>query len=185
MPANNWEHNEGRPPSMADVNDVMNKLRPASTANPPVNGLNLHNMQKATKGGYPKFLYHETLEPQYVTREDQELELAQLGYVTTYIPRSYPRTLFRRNPDPRFAAKFAEGTGTLTQTTEHQVEERIVRDKEHEARIRKERRPAGASDWVYRLEDLPAPPEAEGEDPAVTIARLEGQLAEARESKKK
>lgn len=174
-----WEHNEGRPATMNDVQAILAKIRPASENNPPVNGLNLYNMVKATKGGYPAHLFHESLDPVICLRPDQEDELSKLGYVRNYIPRNYPRTLFRRNTDPHFDAKFDEAS--KQQITEHAVETRIARDEAHERAIRKERKPATAGEWAYRVDDLePLPDDNAQEDAALVVARLEGQLAEAR-----
>lgn len=177
-PSQNWEHNEGRPATMKDVDAILSKIRPPSTGNPPVMALNLKRMVEATKGGYPKHLYHEALDPVIVLREDQHHELAMLGYVENYIPRQYPRTLYRRNPDLKFEPKFDPATKVLL--FEPFVEARLVRDENHEKAVRKDRVPPGCGPWVLRVEEIEPLPDGSGEDPAVTIARLEGQIEEAR-----
>lgn len=174
-----WEHNDGRPAGMKDVEAILNKIKPPSTGNPRVLGLNLHKMMEASRGGYPCHLYHERLEPVYCLREDQEEDLTKIGYDRVYKPRNYPRTLFRRNTEARFNAKFEPGSNV--QLTHHSVEERIARDAEHEKALKAQPKPATAGPWVYRLEDLdPLPDAATEADLAAQVQRLEGQLEEAR-----
>jgi hypothetical protein len=176
---NNFEHNEGRPVVMKDVEAILSKIKPPSTGNPRVLGLQLHRQMEASRNGYPCHLYHEHLEPVHCLREDQEDELAKIGYGRTYIPRAYPRTLFRRNTAPRFDAKFEEGSNT--QLTHHSVEERIVRDPDHEKAVRAQAKPSTAGPWHLKLDSLEplADPETQL-DKDMTIKRLEGQLEEAR-----
>jgi hypothetical protein len=162
----------------AKVQSIMSSLRPPRAGNPRVLVNDQLPLLRAKTGGYPKWLYHAELDAVYVMREDQEEELMKLGYTTGYVPKVYPRTLYRRNMDPRFAAKIDAGTGVAT--TNEFVEERIARNEKHEQAIRKEKAPRTVlGDWQTKLDDIADIPEAPLEDPAVTIARLEGELAGA------
>jgi|SRR5579859_6358405 len=173
-----YEHNEGRAPCMADVQEIMSKLRPSKNANPPILGLNALKMMRAQQNGFPKDMYHQHLEPQLALHEDHERELQKLGYTDTYIRQEYPKTLYRRNMDPRFAERRDQASGQIL--SEPWVEERIVKSKEREEALLKERVPATAGPWVARITDIdPLPSESE-EDLTQTIARLQGQLDEAR-----
>jgi hypothetical protein len=159
------------------VQSIMSSLKPPKAGNPRILVIDQAPLIKAKNGGYPIWLYHHTLEAQYVTREDQQLELEKMGYTTTYIPHLYPRTMFRRNMDPKYDAKLDVPTG-LYQGNAF-VEERIVKDEAHEKRLLGEKYHGKykVGPWVYRLTDIEPLNEGPGEDPAVTIARLEGQLA--------
>jgi hypothetical protein len=157
------------------VQAIMSSLRPPRAGNPRVLVNDQLPLLRAKTGGYPKWMYHAEMDAVYVMREDQEEELVKLGYTTAYVPHLYPRTLYRRNLDPKFAARPDLGTGVAPNN--EYVEERIARDAKHEEAIRKEKAPRTVlGGWQLKLDDIADMPEQAAEDPAVTIARLEGQL---------
>lgn len=169
-----YEHNEGRPPSMKDVNEILGKIRQASTTNPPISALQNRALMQAKSLGFPKDMYHETLDPVQALHADHEKELRELGYGTFYIPRHYPKTLYRRNFDERY--KLQKDPATLAILNHEFVESRIVRSKEQEAELLKAKTPRGCGPWCSKVTDIDPIPDGPEEDPQVTIARLEGQL---------
>ncbi len=178
-----YEHNEGRPPSMQDVTAIMSALRPPKNANPPILGIRLQNMMREQQNGYPKHLYHDALDPVFALNEDQEAELQKLGYVEHYIRRTHPKTLFRRNFDKKFALQRDLATGEPVNI--EFVETRILKSAHAEAELRKQKPALGCGPWVEKLDQIEPIPEGPGEDPAVTIGRLQGQLDEARRAAEK
>lgn len=173
------------------VKQIMNSLRPPTAGNPRILAIDQAPLIKAKNGGYPLFMYHPTLDPQYVTREDQQLELEKLGYGTVYIPRQYPKMLMRRNMDPRFDSpqdKESDPKEGYTPAKDHTpfVEFRVVADAQQEQRVLSERKPQKldretkqpyfVGEWKTKLDDVDPLPQGPEEDPAITIARLEGQL---------
>lgn len=137
-----------------------------SNSNKPVLAINQAAMMKAQNGGFPKHLYHASLDPKVVLNEDQEMGLRELGYGDGYIRRDWPRFVFRRNMDPKFKA-------------DDFVESRQVANQASLDRLERERRPDTAvGKWCFEYCDVPAIAEKALEDPQVTIARLQGQLAE-------
>lgn len=179
----NWDHNEGRPATMKDVEAILSQIRPPENANPAVLAINALTIMRAKQNGYPKHIYHETLEPVLALNEFQYRELMKLGYVEHYIPREHPKMLFRRNMDPRFNLR--RDPSTNEPLNHDHVEERTVRSKEADAALRKQPAPAGCGPWVSKLTDIEPLPDGPDEAPDVTIARLQGQLDEARREPKK
>jgi hypothetical protein len=159
-----WEHNEGRPATMKDVEGILRDLSKGERGNPPVLALNNRNLMKARNNGYPMEMYHETLEPALVINEAQQEKLGQMGYVTHYIPRAYPKGLFRRNMDPKFALK--PDPATKEPQGEPFVEHRVAKSKAHHEALLKERVPKGCGPWVERITDIePLPDEPDVEEP--------------------
>lgn len=166
------------------VKQIMSSLKPPKGGNPRVLAIDQIPIMKAKTGGFPKDMYHPTLPPQLAIREDQQEELEKLGYSTTYIPRSYPKMLYRRNMDPKFDGKPDMGTGVPTEP--EFLEMRVANDEAHEKRIRSERaphkidretgKPYHVGPWVTKLSEVEDMPEGPSEDPQVTIARLEGEV---------
>jgi hypothetical protein len=149
---NTWEHNEGRPPSMKDVEAILRDLSKGERSNPPVLALNNRNLIKARNNGYPLEMYHETLEPVFALNEAQSEKLMSVGYVTHYIARQYPKAVFRHNPDPKFALRRDPATG---EPLNHEfVEERFVKTEAHHEALKKEPVPKGCGPWVERLTDV-------------------------------
>lgn len=190
-----FEHNEGRPPTMRDVKELLAQLSTGRKENPRVLAINQHNIMLAKNNGFPLHMYHAKLDPQIALDEEQEARLATLGYVRNYIPRLYPRMLFRRNMAEKFALRLDLATGqpansVLDAQGNGYVEERMVATKEIEEALRKQPAKKGQGPWLYSVTDLDPLPEAPNENPEVTIARLQGELdgrrehAEARGSKK-
>jgi hypothetical protein len=148
----NWQHNENRPPSMKAVEEILRDLGRGERANPPVLALNNRNLMKARNNGYPMEMYHETEEPVFALNERQSEKLMALGYVTHYIPRQYPKTIFRHNPDRKFALRRDPATG---EPLNHEfVEERVVKTEQHHQELRKLKTPRGCGPWVERLTDV-------------------------------
>jgi hypothetical protein len=158
----------------AEIRDMIKRVRMEPKAdNRPVLGVNIIKMEQAKKGGFPKHMYHETLEAVCdVSTEEEEMALASKGYVSHYIPQAFPLWLYRRNLDAKFEA---EGF----------VEAIVVQSEDQMHAITKRKVPKGCSEWAKRVTDLAPIPDGPEEDPAVTIARLEGQLSEARNAKSK
>jgi hypothetical protein len=135
--------------------------------NRPVLGVNQIETMRAQNGGYPRDLYHQHLAPVTVLSLDEEQAVSAKGYVRNYIHQAYPAMRYRRNYSAKFeAASFVE---TCT-----------VSSKDEDAALGKQPVPANCGLWCANPNDLEPLPDAPAEDPNVTIARLEGQLAEAR-----
>lgn len=166
------------PPVMADVQAIMNQLRPPKNANPRILAINQRAMQTAKQNGYPKHLYHANLDPVLALTEDQEEELMQLGYQPHYIRHDYPKMLYRRNMDPKLGPQIDKSTGKVANNPF--IEEVMVRSKEAEDSLMKAKIPNGCGQWYARFVDVPELPEGPAEDPAVTIARLEGEVSALR-----
>jgi hypothetical protein len=159
-----WEHNEGRPASMKDVEGILRDLSKGERGNPPVLALNNRNLMKARNNGYPMEMYHETLEPVFALNEAQSEKLGEMGYVSHYIPRAYPKQLFRHNPDPKFALRRDPATG---EPLNHQyVEERTVKTAKHHQELLKAPVPKGGGPWVEKLTDVEPLPDPDAEPPA-------------------
>lgn len=157
---NNWEHSEGRPASMKDVQAILADLSKGERGNPPVLALNNRNLMKARNNGYPMEMYHETLEPVFSLTAHQTENLMAIGYVTHYVRRDYPRYIFRYNSDPKFAIRRDPATGE-PRNHEH-VEERLVKTQQHHQELLKAKVPKGCGPWVEKLtgvEPLPEPDE--------------------------
>src|SRR5689334_6757152 len=86
-----------------EVERLLQEIRQTPGANnEPVLGVNLIDLQRGAKGGYPRHLYHESLDPAVVLNRKEEQALATHGYVRDYKHKTHPKYLFRRNFDPRF-----------------------------------------------------------------------------------
>jgi hypothetical protein len=162
--------------SMREVDQFLQEARSAPRSkNPIVLGLNMLKMMRAKNNGYPKHMYHATYDMRVVTKEEEETALIQIGYSETYIARDYPKAMFRRNMAAKFEPKFDLATGV--QLAASWVEEIVVRNEQQEKELRLMKPHQGQSIWFDKITDLPAIEEAPDEDPAVTIARLQGQLS--------
>jgi hypothetical protein len=151
--------------SMKDVHDLIKQVRSDPRINnKPVLAINVAMAQQAKNNGFPVHMYHQTLDPILVLNAEEREALEGVGYGTNYIPKSYPKALYRRNMDPKFEA---DGF----------IESRTVATAEKEQELRKMRKPAGAGEWAHKITEIEELPDAPTEDPAVTIARLKGQIA--------
>ncbi|HEY6345667.1 MAG TPA: hypothetical protein VIY49_29560 [Bryobacteraceae bacterium] len=165
----NWQHNEGRPASMKDVEAILRDLSKGERSNPPVLALNNRNLMKARNNGYPMEMYHETLEPVFALNEAQSEKLMAVGYVTHYIPRHYPKAIFRHNPDPKFALRRDPATG---EPLNHEfVEERFVKTAVQHGALKEERVPKGCGPWVEKLTDIEDLPDGPEDGPAKGLKR--------------
>ena len=180
-----------------DVQDLLSKIRQdPRTSNPRVLAIDQVNLMKARNAGYPKDMHHEILSPVQVHSEKEEMAMAQEGFRLEYKHRDYPKFLFRRNQHPKFHKSGEERKRIETMTPDAQriematvnendyIEEKIVRSAEEEKRTLAEKpnKAAGTGPWVRLVTDI-APFEEGGEDTAITIARLEGELTALREKK--
>lgn len=162
--------------SMREVDQFLTEARMApNTKSPRILGINQIPIMRARSNGYPIWLYHETLEARQAFKEEEEQALVVLGYRREYIAKAYPKTLFRRNMDARFEPRFDKATGI--QENHSFVEERCARDAKQEKELRLMKPKNGQSDWVEKLADLPELADGPTENPMVTIARLQGELA--------
>jgi hypothetical protein len=181
-----------------DVQDLLTKIRQdPRTSNPRVLTINQIAQMKAKNGGYPLDMHHDMLSPVQVHSEKEELALSQRGFRREYKHRDYPKYMFRRNAHPKFQKSAEERARIHSLTAEAQriematvnegdyIEEKIVNAPEEEAKLLKEKpnRTAGTGPWVRSVTEIAPFEEPTGEDPAVTIARLEGELAGFRDKK--
>jgi hypothetical protein len=168
--------------SQAEVDRAVREMRMTpQNRNKPVLGIFLAAQMQAKRMGFPKHMYHATLAPRLALDEIEEEAYNNQGYTTQYIPREYPKFLYRRNMDPRYEPHFDRATNILT--NEPYVEGREVKDEHAEKLLRTMKPKAGQSVWytsVAEINDKEPIQDGPEEDPAVTIARLEGELAGAR-----
>lgn len=161
--------------SQREADNFLQEARTApKTKSPRILGVNMLSMMKAKNDGYPKDMYHPTLDMRQALKEEEEVALGQMGYQLQYIPKNYPKAMFRRNMDARFEPQFDLATRAPINTPF--VEERVVRSEQDEKALRAMKVTKGASEWFDRITDLPAIEAEPDEDPAVTIANLRGQL---------
>lgn len=164
--------------SNKEVQDLLKKLREPLTDNEPVLAINQRATQIAQGGGFPLDMYHETLEPQQALDRAQEAKLVELGFTRYYIHRDYPRMMYRRNQNQRFAPVIDPATKQTINTP--WIEMRTVRSKDEQHALEAERAPAGCGPWMTSAGDIEALPADPVEAPSVKIARLEGELAALR-----
>lgn len=163
--------------SSGEIDRMIRDARMApKNKSPRVLGIHLHDQMRAKNLGYPKDMYHPTMDMRQALNEEEETALAQVGFRAGYTHKEFPKTLFRRNMDEKYAPKF--DLATKAQVNIEYVEEIRVRDAAHEEQLRKEKRkPSVKSDWCDKITDLPELAGGPEEDPLVTIARLQGQIA--------
>lgn len=182
------EHNEGREPIMRDVQQVLHALREGNKENPDVLAIDGYNVMLALNKGFPKHMYHATLDPVVALDKQDERGLTELGYQAAYIPRDFPCYIHRRNFSPRFALA-TDPITRMPQTDKLEfIESRVVHSRAEYDRVMKEPKPPmpmgipAPGPWVKTVTDIP-PIEADSEeDKVLAIARLEGQLIEARQA---
>lgn len=158
-----------------EVDAFLQEARTApKTKSPRILGINMLAMMKAKNDGYPKDMYHASHEMRQALKEEEEIALATIGYQLQYIPRAYPKAMFRRNMAPKFEPQFDPATGIPTNNPF--VEERTARTEQDEKTLRAMKPGKGQSAWFERFTDLPEIEDGPSEDPAVTIARQAGEL---------
>lgn len=175
-----------------DVNAMLERLRKdPRTENPRVLVVLQERQMQARNGGYPVFMHHDTLSPQRVENERQEEALAQQGFRREYKHKSYPTWLHRRNMHPRFAKSQEEQIRMRALSPEAQklemavvnegdfIESVQVKDEAHEAKLMAQQPNAlaGIGKWCHDVTEIDPISQGPEEDPLVTIARLQGQLA--------
>lgn len=185
----------------AGVQELLKEVRMrAQNGNPPIRGIAILRTMRAKNNGFPKIMSHAELDPVMIYKEEEQVALEAEGYSENYIPRAYPKMLFRRNMHPRFHKSPEELTRILqlddrtkevelATTNEHDFIERVtVASAEQEAKLKadeeawfkKHPKRKDIGPWCAKITDIEAFPEGPDEDPAVTVARMEGELAEAR-----
>src|ERR1700685_577273 len=129
----NWDHNEGRPPSMVDVKDIMSRLQPALNYNEDVLAIDQHAQMRARGRNFPREMYHAELDPVLCMNKIQYADLVKIGYSEHYEFREYPKMIFRRNMDKRFALQpdpmFNPGSGQSRADQYEFVESRTVKSR--------------------------------------------------------
>jgi len=176
MTPTTFEERNGRAPVFRDVQEIMTQLRPPSNFNDPILAIDQYEAARILQGkGYPKHMHHASLPAVIALRKDQEAELRTLGYTEQYIPQQYPKMLMRRNYSPKFALKIDPGTKEPTNI--EYLEERVVPSQAVHERMMRERIPQGCGPWCERLDEVEPIPDGPVEDPNLTIARLQGEVA--------
>lgn len=173
-----------------DVTELLKRIRSdPRTENPRVLYVNQMRMMEGRNAGYPIWMYHDALTAQQVFNEKEEAALAQSGFYRQYKHKSFPTFFFRRNMHPKFQ-KSAEERARLQQLTEEArrlemntvnegdyIESRVVNNEAEAKKLlaEKENKGAGTGRWYAKLTEVPPFDAAPEEDPAVTIARLQGE----------
>lgn len=167
----------------ADVDELIKKARmTAKTGNPTVLGVTQIRMMQAQKAGYPKDLYHEHLSAVHCLDEDEEKVYRQNGYVeyanADWPSCKHPKMLFRRN----FATIRVKDTKGNFLKEEFKfmgpecIEDKTAMTPKEETELLNRKPEVNCSKWFGTVSELPALDEAPAEDPAVTIARLQGEI---------
>lgn len=162
-------------PTDKHIQELLESLKHPMANNAPILAVNQRKMMQAQKGGFPHEMYHATLKPVVVVNIEQEQALALQGYTSTYTKHEYPTMLYRRNMSTvvingETVYKFENSdAGTC-------VEMITANSAEHEKQLLALKVPPGCSAWEDSPLDLAPLPEESQEDPAVTIARLQGEL---------
>lgn len=123
-------------------------------------------MMKLKNMGFPMHMYHERLDMRVANSQDMYDALIAAGYQETYIHKTHPKMLYRRN----FAPEFAGADGEY-------IESRLARTPADQVALMKAPHRKTQSDWCESLAQLPPLPDAPEESPEVVIARLQAQLA--------
>jgi hypothetical protein len=154
--------------SQSEVDALIKKVRMDPRANNhPVLGVNMLALQAAQNGGYPKHMYHDTLDAVVVMGNAEEAAVSSAGFTPYYKRREYPRWLHRRNTDDKFRA-------------DGYIESVIVQTEAAEKYLRSQKAPSTAGPWCLTSTAIEPLPDAPAEDPAITQARLEAQIDELR-----
>lgn len=162
--------------NQVEVDRFLQEARDSrSRENPRVLAINQIAMMKAKRNGYPVDMYHDSFDMRQAFKPEEEQTLSEMGYRREYIAKQYPKTLHRRNMDAKFEPTFEEGSGL--QLTNSFVQSTTVTSEKHEKEIRAIKPKAGQSIWYETLAELPPVEDGPSEDPAITIARQEGELA--------
>lgn len=158
------------PATNKEINELIASLtKDPDASNDIALGTDIIEMERAKNGGYPRNMYHQSLQPVIVTNRSQESAVSARGYVRNYIHQEFPRMLHRRNPDVKFKAS-------------DYVESRTVIDDNAMAALMKSRTPEGCSEWGWTAADLPEIVVDSKEAQSLMIAKLQGQLEELRKN---
>lgn len=156
----------------------------AGRGNPPVRGVDIYNQMRAKNAGFPKFMNppaDSPLRPECVNTVDEQLALEGRGYTESYTHRAWPHFVHRRNMNKKFAGLL--DNGDPDPAARPYIESRQCPSKEVFDNWNKVKEGNGVGSWKMSLLEI-EPLEEGGEDPALAIARLEGQLEEARAKQK-
>lgn len=191
---------QGSVRSDADAQELLRKIRSDPRGeNPRVLAINQLLQMQAKNGGYPVHMYHETLNAVVVNDEKEEEAMSQAGFRKQYKFKQYPRYMFRRNMHPKFhksplekiriqgLSPDAQRIEMATTNEQDYIEERVVKDAMEEVALLKQgpNKAAGIGQWVNTIQEIEPWQEDAVEDPAVTIARLEGEVQALRDKRKK
>jgi len=157
----------------------------AGRGNPPIRGIDIYNQMRAKNAGFPKFMYpplDSPLRPECVYKIDEQIALEERGYTMQYQVRNWPHMIHRRNMSKKFAGEL--DNGDPDPSVHPYIESRVCKSKDEFDALNKQKQNSGVGPWKMSLLEV-EPLEEGGEDPALVIARLEGQLAEARKKAEK
>lgn len=168
------------------INELLTKLGVSNAPGKTSIGSDLDEMQRLKNGSYPLHMYHAEYAPAVAINELQRNMLIEHGYNSKYSHRTYPRALFRRNLAERHACVNPVAhaiDGNMCMCNEF-IESIRVEDPEQEMKVIAEERrqkqfnrlKTVIGSWTEDITKIEALPEESQEDPAVTIARLQGQL---------
>jgi hypothetical protein len=177
-----------------EVQDFLARVRKdPRTTNPRILQVQMTIAARGKNGGFPHDMYHDSLSPVTVQNVEEEMIMSQAGFYSEYRHRSFPVTLFRRNMHPRFEKSPEERQRIQALTPEARaiematvnehdyIEECLVHTQaELDAKLAIPARKGVTSAWVRKFAEVEPFEQPSNEDPALAIARLEGQLAEAR-----
>lgn len=165
------------------VDELIQKARSAARrGNPVVLGVNQIKLMQAQKAGFPKDLYHEHLPTVHCLTEEEEKVYRENGFVeyqnANWASTKHPKMLFRRNFTTR---RIVNQQGIFIRDefkfpAPECIEDKTAMTPAEEVEILKRKAEVNCSQWFATVADLPKLDEAPEEDPAVTIARLEGQV---------
>ncbi len=175
----------GQQAAQEEIDRVLAKLQQkgVGTSTKPVLQVNIDAMMRAKNNGYPKHLYHATLEARIVVNDDQEAMMVAQGYGPGYKLQHYPKFMFRRNHDDKFNPDLTAVTRAERDAMNPFVESREVRNNSEENGLLRAKVQNGCSKWVSSFAELPdedAPEVDATAENASKMARLEGELAEMR-----
>lgn len=160
-----------------EVDQIIEELKNTRDQNPPVFSSDLLEQERMRKKGFPVWMYHREQLPVHALNQAMVTALELQGFRKgQYIPQNFPRTIFRRNMETLRRNEL--GRIVTTPKFEDYLETKVVHTQEKLDEMLTE--PAHKhgvwSSWFLNVGDVPPANEESGEDPNVTIARLQEQL---------
>jgi hypothetical protein len=174
-----------------DVTQLLEQIRrDPRTDNPRVLWINQNAQMKAKNGGYPIDMHHETYLPVQVFNEKEEDAMSQVGYRREYKHKDFPCAIYRRNGHPKFHKSTEERQRIACLTIEAQrlematdnegdyIETVTVKNQGELDKFmaQKPNKAAKIGSWHLKVTDIDPLDRDPEEDPAVTIARLQGEV---------